>query len=135
MNEAKLEDGPRTFDWASETQKKAVEATPGTPLLLMGGFNSGKTSAAILHMIALMDAFPGYRVAVLRKTLQDLTQTTRKSIEQWLDPNRVKVSNEKEIILDNGSSFFFHYLDSPNNATILKGLEVNGALLDQAEQM
>ncbi len=128
-------DGPIVFDWASETQKAAVEATPGSPLLLMGGFNSGKTSAAILHMLALMDAFPGYKVAVLRKTLQDLTQTTRKSIEQWLDPKRIVVNNEKEIVLDNGSSFFFHYLDSPNNATILKGLEINGALLDQAEQM
>jgi len=38
-------------------------------------------------------------------------------------------------VLDNGSSFIFHHLDSPNSATILKGLEINAAILDQAEQM
>lgn len=130
-------DGPVVFDWASETQRLAIEATPGKPLLLMGGFNSGKTSAAILHMLALMEAFPGYKVAVLRKTFKDLTLTTRPSIEQWIDPKRIRPghNSETEIMLDNGSSFVFHYLDNPNSATILKGLEINAALLDQAEQM
>lgn len=128
-------EGPIQFEWASSTQKKAVEAEPGKPLLLMGGFNSGKTSAAILHMLSLMEAFPGYKVVVMRKTFQDLSLTTRPSIEQWLDKRRIKVSNEKEIVLDNGSSFLFHYLDNPNSATVLKGLEVNAAILDQAEQM
>lgn len=129
-------DGPIIFEWASETQKKAVEATPGSPLLLMGGMNSGKTSAAILHMLALMEAFPGYKVAVLRKTFKDLTLTTRPSIDQWIDPKRLKKPpSETEIELDNGSKFVFHYLDNPNSATILKGLEINAALLDQAEQM
>lgn len=132
----KVDDGPIIFEWASETQKKAVEATPGSPLLLMGGMNSGKTSAAILHMLALMEAFPGYKVAVLRKTFKDLTLTTRPSIDQWIDPKRLKKPpSETEIELDNGSKFVFHYLDNPNSATILKGLEINAALLDQAEQM
>jgi hypothetical protein len=128
-------DGPRTFDWASPEQKAAVEAMPGTPLLLMGGFNSGKTSAAILHMLALCDNFPGYKVAVLRKTFKDLSLTTRPSFDQWIDPKRVKSASATEVTLDNGSSFIFHHLDSPNSATILKGLEINGAILDQAEQM
>jgi hypothetical protein len=128
-------DGPIAFDWASEQQKQAVEAMPGTPLLLMGGFNSGKTSAAILHMLALCDNFPGYKVAVLRKTFKDLSLTTRPSFDQWIDPKRVKASSATEVTLDNGSKFIFHHLDSPNSATILKGLEINAAILDQAEQM
>lgn len=128
-------DGPRVFEWASDKQKEAVEAMPGTPLLLMGGFNSGKTSAAILHMLALCDNFPGYKVAVLRKTFKDLSLTTRPSFDQWIDPKRVKQASATEVTLDNGSSFIFHHLDSPNSATILKGLEINGAILDQAEQM
>lgn len=128
-------DGPRMFDWASAQQQEAVEATPGPPLLMMGGFNSGKTSAAILHMLALCDNFPGYKVAVLRKTFKDLSLTTRPSFDQWIDPKRVKVSNAQEVVLDNGSSFVFHHLDSPNSATVLRGLEINGAILDQAEQM
>ena len=33
-------DGPIIFQWASDIQQQAVEATPGPPLLLMGGFNS-----------------------------------------------------------------------------------------------
>lgn len=128
-------DGPRTFEWASDEQKQAVESMPGTPLLLMGGFNSGKTSAAILHMLALCDNFPGYKVAVLRKTFKDLSLTTRPSFDQWIDPKRVTQSSATEVTLDNGSKFIFHHLDSPNSATILKGLEINAAILDQAEQM
>jgi hypothetical protein len=128
-------DGPRTFDWASAHQQEAVEAPPGSPLLLMGGFNSGKTSAAILRALALCDNFPGYKVAVLRKTFKDLSLTTRPSFDQWIDPKRVKQSSATEVTLDNGSSFIFHHLDSPNSATLLKGLEINAAILDQAEQM
>jgi hypothetical protein len=101
----------------------------------MGGFNSGKTSAAILHMLALCDNFPGYKVAVLRKTFKDLSLTTRPSFDQWIDPKRVRASSATEVTLDNGSKFIFHHLDSPNSATILKGLEINAAILDQAEQM
>jgi hypothetical protein len=129
------EDGPVLFDWASPQQKELVEAMPGTPLLAMGGFNSGKTSGAILHMLALCDNFPGYKVAILRKTFKDLTMTTRPSFDQWIDAKRVKQASATEVTLDNGSSFIFHHLDSPNSATILKGLEINGAILDQAEQM
>jgi hypothetical protein len=129
------EDGVIAFDWASDHQKALVEAMPGTPLLAMGGFNSGKTSGAILHMLALCDNFPGYKVAILRKTFKDLTMTTRPSFDQWIDPKRVKQASATEVTLDNGSSFIFHHLDSPNSATILKGLEINGAILDQAEQM
>lgn len=134
MEDPEIE-GPRAFEWASEKQKEAVEAQDGSPLLLLGGFNSGKTSAAILHMLALCSTFPGYKVAVLRKTFKDLSLTTRPSFDQWIDPARTKVSNATEVVLDNGSSFIFHHLDSPNSATVLKGLEINGAILDQAEQM
>jgi hypothetical protein len=130
------EDGaPQVFDFCSDKQKAAVEAFPGPPLLLIGGFNSGKTTAAILHMLALCQAFPGYKVAVLRKTFKDLSLTTRPSFDQWIRRDFVERSNEKEVVLKNGSSFIFHHLDSPQSATILKGLEINAAILDQAEQM
>lgn len=126
----------RVFEWASEHQQRAVEAAPGSPLLLIGGFNSGKTSAAILHMLALCDNFPGYKVAVLRKTFKDLSMTTRPSFDQWIDQRRIKApSSATQVTLDNGSSFIFHHLDAPNSATVLRGLEINAAILDQAEQM
>jgi hypothetical protein len=123
------------FDYCSELQEQAVAHPPGSPFLLIGGFNSGKTTAAILHMFILCERFPGYKVAVLRKTFQDMKLTTRPSFDQWLKPEYVKSQNEKEVVLKNGSSFIFHYLDQPNSATILKGLEINAAILDQAEQM
>jgi len=126
---------PQVFDFCSDKQKAAVEAFPGPPLLLIGGFNSGKTTAAILHMLALCQAFPGYKVAVLRKTFKDLSLTTRPSFDQWIRKDFVERANEKEVVLKNGSSFIFHHLDSPQSATILKGLEINAAILDQAEQM
>ena len=123
------------FEYASDLQREAVETPPGPPLLLIGGFNSGKTTAAILHMLLLCESFPGYKVAVLRKTFNDLKLTTRPSFDQWLKPDFVKSSSEKQVTLKNGSSFVFHHLDRPDSATILKGLEINAAILDQAEQM
>jgi hypothetical protein len=123
------------FEFCSDLQKAAVTATPGKPLLLIGGFNSGKTTAAILHMLSMCEKFPGYKVAVLRKTFNDLKLTTRPSFDQWIKPEFVKHSSEKEVILMNGSSFVFHHLDRPDSATILRGLEINAAILDQAEQM
>ena len=132
---APIDDAPAPFEYASDKQQEAVEANPGAPLLLIGGFNSGKTTAAILRALAMCQAFPGYKVAVLRKTFNDLKLTTRPSFEQWLKPEFVKTSNEKEVVFTNGSSFVFHHLDRPDAATILKGLEINAAILDQAEQM
>jgi len=132
---APIEEGPAQFSWASDMQRDAVEAPPGSPLLLIGGFNSGKTTAAILRALTLCQTFPGYKVAVLRKTFSDLRLTTRPSFDQWIKPEFVKTSNEKEVVLSNGSSFIFHHLDRPDSATILKGLEINAAILDQAEQM
>ncbi len=127
---------PEDFKWASPLQQAAVESPPGRPLLLIGGFNSGKTTGAILRALAMCQAFPGYKVAVLRKTFNDLKLTTRPSFDQWIKPEFVKEpTNEKMVTLKNGSSFLFHHLDSPNSATILKGLEINAAILDQAEQM
>jgi hypothetical protein len=132
---APIDETPPPFEYASSKQKEAIEAPPGAPLLLIGGFNSGKTTAAILRALALCQAFPGYKVAVLRKTFNDLKLTTRPSFEQWIKPEFVQASNEKEVVLKNGSSFVFHHLDRPDSATILKGLEINAAILDQAEQM
>jgi len=126
---------PKVFEFASDKQQEAVEAPPGAPLLLIGGFNSGKTTAAILRALSLCQTFPGYKVAVLRKTFNDLKLTTRPSFDQWLTGDFVEASNEKEVKLKNGSSFVFHHLDRPDSATILKGLEINAAILDQAEQM
>jgi hypothetical protein len=127
--------GPVQFEYCSGLQEAAVNHPPGTPLLLIGGFNSGKTTAAILHMMMLCETFPGYKVAVLRKTFQDMKLTTRPSFDQWLKPEHVKSTSEKEVVMKNGSSFVFHYLDQPNSATVLRGLEINAAILDQAEQM
>lgn len=128
--------GPMQYGYCSDLQEAAVNHPPGTPLLLIGGFNSGKTTAAILHMLALCETFPGYKVAVLRKTFSDMKLTTRPSFDQWIKPEFVKgQGSEKEVVLKNGSSFVFHYLDQPNSATVLRGLEVNAAILDQAEQM
>ncbi len=136
MNEHTEEVPEEVFEWASDKQKQAVEHKPGTPLLLIGGFNSAKTTSAILHMLLLCETFPGYKVAVLRKTFNDLKLTTRPSFDQWIKPEFVgEPTNEKVVTLKNGSSFLFHHLDRPDSATILKGLEINAAILDQAEQM
>jgi len=125
------------FEWDSDEQRLAVESLPGRPLLLIGGFGSGKTSAAIIHLIALASTFPNYKVAVLRKVYKDLELSTRPSFDQWIDPKRLKKPPTKEeIVFDNGSSFIFHHLDlGANLNTFLKGLEINACLVDQAEEI
>lgn len=127
--------GPVKFEWASDLQRQAVEAAPGPPLLLIGGYGSSKTSSAILHMLALCEAFPGYKIAVLRKTFKHLKETTRPSLEQWIDKKRTVTNTINEVVFDNGSSFHFYHLDDSDSATVLRGLEINAAFIDQAEEV
>lgn len=101
--------------------------------------NSGKTMVGLLKLLYLMDTFPGYRVCVIRRRITDLKKTTLSTLWKLLPEsayNRGKRNDQEgTLILNNGSRFDFIYLDKPEASIVLRGLEINAFLLDQAEEM
>lgn len=128
------------WEWACAEQEEFFLAGP-TPLLASGGFNSAKTTAAILKLLYLADTFPGYRVVLARRFYSELKQTTMQTFLKLCPPSAYAEGSKSEggglahVTLNNGSRFLFMHLDRPDASSIIMGLEINAALLDQAEEM
>jgi hypothetical protein len=133
-----LSEDVEVVDWASPEQKYFFERGPA-PTLASGGFGAGKTRAALLKILYLMDKFPGYRAVVVRKRYNELWKTTLPTLFKLLPPSAYsKGSLNKQdgvLELNNGSRFYFLYLEKPEVATVLRGLEINAAVVDQAEEI
>jgi len=99
-------------------------------------------------MLAVADIFPGYRWFVGRKVWDELRKTTMSSFfkfcpRQAWEPNGRRSDTEKILELNpkyiNGqpysSSFIWGHLDDPDTLTLVRGLEINGFMLDQAEEL
>ena len=124
--------------WAAPTQREAFEYGP-SPLCLSGGFGAAKTFAACLKLLYLMDTFPGYRVVVARTIWEELKLTTLKTFYK-LCPlaayNRGRRADSEKILrLNNGSELMWMHLDDPEVVDVIKGLEINAFLFDQAEDV
>lgn len=130
------------LEWSSDEpdseQARYFSAGPA-PILASGGFNSGKTVVAILKLLHLADTYPGYRAVVARRFASELKQTTLQTFYSLCPPEAIKRKNEGQgaavIDFQNGSRFIFMHLNRPDASSILRGLEINGALLDQAEEI
>lgn len=123
--------GPKHFD--------AFNYGPA-PLILSGGFNSAKTVTLILKMLSISDRFPGYRWLIARKVWDELRKTTLASFfkfcpRQAWEPHGRRSDTEKILELNNGSTFIYAHLDDPDIETLLRGLELNGVLFDQMEEI
>lgn len=128
-----------TVRFASDNQKLLFERGP-VPTLASGGFNAGKTRGCLLKLLWLMDKFPGYRVAVIRRRSTELWKTTVPTLMKLVHPSMYKRGGrfnkqDGELILNNGSSFVFIHLEKEEVIGMLKGLEINACLFDQAEEM
>lgn len=130
------------WQWASAEQYKAFCSPPGGPIVLSGGFGAGKTLVWARKIILLCDLFPGSRWVILRSSFEHLKRTTMPTFfgacpPEMYDPRRggKRVDSDKYVRMANGSEVLWMHLDHPESVRILKGLEPNGFMIDQAEDV
>lgn len=130
------------WQWASTEQYEAFCMPPGGPVVLSGGFGAGKTLVWARKIILLCDLFPGSRWVILRSSFEHLKRTTMPTFfgacpPEMYDPRRggKRVDSDKYVRMANGSEVLWMHLDHPESVRILKGLEPNGFMVDQAEDV
>lgn len=129
----------QVIDFAGPKQEAGFRYGP-MPLCLSGAYNSAKTVTECLKTLAISDIYPGYRWFVGRKIWDELKKTTMTSFFKFCsraawEPNGRRADSEKILELNNGSSYIWGHLDDPDTLTLVRGLEINGFLLDQAEEL
>lgn len=140
--------GTRRLQWAMDEQAEAFAYGPA-PLCLNGGFGGGKTICTTRKILYLSSLFPGNRGVVARRVGDELRKTTMVTFFKDCPPEAYmyggrRADQEKILRLNpvkcedgiiRSSEILFLHLDDPNIQHILRGLEINWFLLDQAEEM
>jgi hypothetical protein len=127
------------WSWACDEQEEFFSWGP-SPILASGGFNSGKTVSAIIKLLYLADRYPGYRCVIARRFYSELRETTMQTFFKLLPERAYNKGGHRNdsagvVTLNNGSRFTFLHLDRPDSTSVIRGLEINSALLDQAEEI
>lgn len=103
-----------------------------------GGYGNGKTYIGCLKAYTLLSTFPKYRMAILRASSVDLRRTTMETFFKVCPPSAYskggRVDSRNELTLDNGSEVFWMHLDQYDE-NLVRGLEINSYLIDQAEEV
>ncbi len=106
-----------------------------------GGFGNGKTFICCEKVISLAAYFSNYRVAILRRSSTDLAKTTRVTFYKVCPPELYDESRggfrsdaRGTLRLTNGSEILFLHLDDYDD-NVVRGLEINTAFIDQAEEI
>lgn len=140
--------GTRRVQWCAPEQKEAFEYGP-SPLCLNGGFGAGKTLTATKKILFISSLFPGNRGVIARRVGDELRKTTMPTFFKDCPPeaymfggrraDQEKILNLNPMLCDDGverrSEILFLHFDDPQIQHILRGLEINWFLLDQAEEM
>lgn len=137
MPSAKPVSRTQTWEFASDVQREAFQYGP-YPQCAAGPFGSGKTTAYCRKLLWLLDTFPNSRAVVARRQRVDLAATTRPTFFKHCPPaayaNGRRNDQENILQLNNGSEVLWLYLDNPDLLTIIRGLEINFFMIDQAEE-
>lgn len=125
------------IEWACPVQAAAFAYGP-FPQCYSGGWGAGKTWDACLKALWLSDTFPKNRGVIARVVGKELRATTMVTFFKLCQPSAYQHGrrNDQEglLQLNNGSEILFLHLDDPNMEGIIKGLEINWFLIDQAEE-
>lgn len=117
----------------------ACEAAPYRYLAYGGGIRGGKTFAVLQAAYALCKLFPGSRWAVVRKDLPTLRRTTLPSFYASRPQGFVGAVNQSTwtATCSNGSEiiFFSESIDIDPELNRWRGLEVNGFILEEANEL
>lgn len=127
----------QTIQWASETQREAFAYGPA-PMCLSGGFGSGKTWVGCMKGLWLSDTFPKNRGVIARRVAKELRATTMATFYKVCPPSAYKFGSRSDqngkLTLNNGSEILFLHFEDPETQAMLRGLEINWFLIDQAEE-
>jgi hypothetical protein len=120
--------------FANPSQREFFYATARNQCF-SGGFNNGKSFGACLKAFSLLATFPRYRMMIARQTYADLKKTTMETFFKICPRDFVKRHNEQDGFTElmNGSTILWMHLDKVEESS-LRGLEINSALVDQAEE-
>lgn len=128
------------IDWADEDQRFLFQYPP-YPLCASGGQGASKTVGWILKIVYLCHLFPGMRWVICRRRFTDLQRTTMSTFFKWVPQEAYSYGGrrsdaDKHLRFNNGSEIFWLHLDDIEEATsTILGLEINGFLLDQGEEI
>lgn len=130
------------IDFASERQREAFEYPP-LPLCCSGGFGASKTYALCLKALWLSDTFPKNRGVIGRKVAKELNLTTQSTFFKICPPaaydpqfgGRRADSENYLRLAHSGSEILWLHLDDQDVDKVIRGLEINWFLLDQAEEI
>jgi hypothetical protein len=104
-----------------------------------GAMGGGKTYVCLLTLILLCKAYPKSKWCVIRESIPTLKRTTLESFKKLVPSNFIKSFNQQDFIytFTNGSQILFmaENYDDDKDFDRFKGLEVNGFLLEQIEEL
>ena len=104
-----------------------------------GAMGGGKTFVCLASLILLCRAYPKSKWCVIRESIPTLKRTTLESFKRIVPTNFIKHHNQQDHIytFTNDSQIFFMAEDYANDKDFdrFKGLEVNGFLLEQIEEL
>lgn len=127
--------------WASQTQGEAFRYGP-YPHVLSGGWGAGKTWVACQKALWLSETYPKNRGVIARHVGKDLRATTVATFFKVCPPhlyNRRAGGRRSDQhgylkLAGSQSEILFLHLDDPETMGVLRGLEINWFLIDQAEE-
>lgn len=127
----------QAIQWASATQGEAFSYGP-YPQVASGGFGAGKTWLYCMKGLWLSDTFPKNRGVIARRVAKELRATTMATFYKVCPPSAYRFGrrndNEGYLKLNNGSEILFVHFEDPEKQALLRGLEINWFLIDQAEE-
>lgn len=99
-----------------------------------GGIGNGKTTGGIIRLLILANEFPGARFVIARQTYKTLMNTTKKTFDKVCPPHWIKRDVKELTEFHNGAEINWLHLDDMSEGD-LRGLEINGAFISQAEEV
>lgn len=105
-----------------------------------GGIRGGKTFVCLVILVILCKMFPRSRWHVIRRAFPDLQRNTEPSLQKIISGAEVRwkrSSADYYVQFPNGSRIYFmaEQFERDRDLNRFKGLETNGVLLEQAEEL
>ena len=131
----------KPVQWASPTQGEAFRYGP-FPQVVSGGWGSGKTWVYCLKAIWLSTTYPRNRGVIARSVGKELRETTMSTFYRVCPPRLYdrrqggRRSDQAGYMrfAQSQSEILFLHLEDPETQGIIRGLDINWFLIDQAEE-